>query len=74
MGFLPSHFSWRDCFSDAAQRRETPTQGEASSDRIAVVCQQNEFKQQVGLVSFTTDVSSLCRPDCSEEYQVISQP
>jgi len=48
--------------------RETPTQGETSRDRIPVARQQNESEQQVGLVSFTTDVNSLCRPDCLEEY------
>lgn len=52
--------------------RETPTQGETSRDRIPVARQQNESEQQVGLLSFTTDVNSLCRPDCSEEYQVLS--
>lgn len=39
--------------------RETPTQGETSRDRISVARQQNESEQQVGLVSFTTDVNSL---------------
>jgi len=55
--------------------RETPTQGEASRDGILIAHKQNEFEQQVGLVSFTTDLrrmQTLCWPDCSEVHSQTS--
>lgn len=39
--------------------RETPTQGEASGDSILAAHKQNESEQQVGLVSFTTDLGRM---------------
>lgn len=39
--------------------RETPTQGEASREGVPVAHKQNEFEQQVGLVSFATDLGGL---------------
>lgn len=39
--------------------RETPTQGEASRDGILAAHKQNESEQQVGLVSFTTDLGRM---------------